>query len=281
MSALGLGLVAALCWGIHDVTIRYLSKSVPLMAALFAVLLIGALFQSSILILLSDAFSVELRALLLSFAAGVAFLIASLGLYFAFERGPVRVVSPLIASYPILSVLFAVLSGAAIAATDWLAVLAIVCGVGLVAVLTDPADDVNPPLGPTIALSLISACGFASTFKLGQMAAEISGELPTTLIARITALSCLALIMLSTRAPLHPGRKALIPLCIMGLLDGIALLSVISAAPMSNPEYAAVASSIFGMLTILLAWAFLKERMSFAQWGSCLLAFAGIAYLAL
>lgn len=281
MTALNLGLVAALCWATHDVTIRYLSKSVPLLAALFTVLCVGALFQAAALIVMPEGFEIEKTSFLLAIGAGLAFLAASLGLYYAFERGPVRIVSPLVASYPILSILFALWTGARVSLPDWMALLAIVLGVGLVAFLSDKDSDNIPPIAPTIALSLLSAIGFASTFQLGQMAAEISGELTTTLIARITALVCLAGIIGLRSARIYPGHKALIPLCIMGVLDGIALLSVISAAPLANPQYASVASSIFGMLTIILAWAFLKERMSSAQWGACLLAFSGIAYLAL
>ena len=67
----------------------------------------------------------------------------------------------------------------------------------------------------------------------------------------------------------------------MGILDGIALLAVISAAPLPNPEYAAVTSSMFGLLTILLAWVFLRERMTLPQCAGCLLAFSGVGYLAL
>lgn len=281
MSALGLGLLAALCWGIHDITIRYLSRSVPLLGALFVVLLVGTVFQMGMVWMLSGAVMVAGSALWLSIGAGLAFLVASLGLYYAFERGPVRLVAPVIASYPILSIGFALLAGATITVLQGVAVLAIIAGVGIVAMLSDHATDHSPPFGPTIALSIMAAIGFASTFKLGQLAAEIAGELPTTLIARLTALLCLAAIIAIRRAPFFPGYRAMLPLCIMGLLDGIALFSVISAAPLPHPEYAAVASSIFGLLTIILAWAFLRERMTLGQWSGCLLTFAGVAYLSL
>ena len=281
MSALTLGLVAALCWGIHDITIRYLSSRVPLLAALLVVLVVGAVFQVVAVAIVASASILTGPAIGLSLASGFFFLMASLGLYFAFERGPVRLVAPVIASYPILSISFAALTGSTITSLQGLAVLAIVGSVGLVAALSedDPAD--VPAAGPTIVLSVISAIGFASTFKLGQMAAEISGELTTTLIARLTALGLLILILLVRRATLWPGKAALVPLVIMGLLDGVALISVMSAAPLPNPEYAAVASSTFGLLTVVLAWAFLRERMSAPQWAGCLIAFAGIGYLAL
>lgn len=281
MSALGLGLIAALCWGIHDITIRYLSRSVPLMGALVCVLAVGALFQVAAIVVHGEVAGLVTTSVLLSIGAGVAFLVASVGLYFAFERGPVRLVAPVIASFPILSILFAAMAGTQISLAQGFAVLVIVAGVGLVAALSDSSDSDTPPMGPTIALAAMSAVGFASTFKLGQLAAGLSGELSTTLIARLTALALLIVIMGLRGAAFWPGKRALVPLGIMGVLDGIALMSVISAAPLPNPEYAAVASSIFGLLTIVLAWAFLRERMTLPQWGGCLMAFAGIGYLAL
>ncbi len=45
MSALSLGLLAALCWGFHDLAVRYISQSVSVIAALMAVLVAGALLQ--------------------------------------------------------------------------------------------------------------------------------------------------------------------------------------------------------------------------------------------
>ncbi len=281
MSALALGLIAALCWGIHDITIRYLSRSVPLLAALLTVLLVGAFFQLGAILILGESIRVPMQALWLAIGAGISFLVASLGLYFAFERGPVRLVAPLIASYPILSVSFAVLLGAQITFAQIVAVLAIVVGVGIVAALSDGSDDDTPPIWPTIGLSLIAAAGFASTFKLGQLAALAGPELPTTMVARLTALVLLIIVVLLRGARSWPGRCALFPLFVMGTLDGVALMAVISAAPLPNPEYAAVASSTFGLLTILLAWLFLREKMSLSQWGGCILAFSGIAYLAL
>ncbi len=47
-----------------------------------------------------------------------------------------------------------------------------------------------------------------------------------------------------------------------------------------HPEYAAVASSIFGIVTILLAWRFLSEAMKPVQWLGVAVVFLGIATLA-
>jgi drug/metabolite transporter (DMT)-like permease len=67
----------------------------------------------------------------------------------------------------------------------------------------------------------------------------------------------------------------------MGLADGIALASVMAAGRLEGAQYAAVAASTFGLLTIVMAWAFLRERMSTFQWVGGAVAFAGIGYLAI
>lgn len=281
MGTIGLGLLAALCWGLHDITIRYLSRTVPLMGALFFVLAAGLVFQMLVLGATDVMRLPQGDALWLSIGSGAAFLVASLGLYYAFERGPVRLVSPIIGAYPIVSLGLAALTGAVITPGQIAAVLFIIAGVGVVAALADTSGDPVPAKGPTIVLSLLSALGFALTFKLGQTAAELDGELHATMMARITALGLLAALIVIRKAPIAVGRRANLPLLIMGALDGVALLAVFTAGRLEHPQFAAVGSSMFGLFTIILAWALLKERMTAPQWGGCVVAFLGIGYLAL
>lgn len=280
MTSLTLGLIAALCWGLHDITIRYLSRSAPMMGSLLCVLFIGAVFQGAVLIL-SDMTAVSHRAAILSMLAGVAFLLANVGLYFAFARGPVRLVTPIIACFSVISVGIAVLEGASLGLSHGVAIAVLMLGIGLVGLSTPEDDTEFPPYGPTIAYATLCAFGFAATFKLGQLAAEASGDIEATLISRVTAFALLGAVLLLRSKPFLPGRAALLPLIGMGVLDSIAIFSVISAAPLPNPQYAAVATSTFGLLTIVLAWALLKEAMTRFQWMGCLLAFSAVGYLAL
>lgn len=281
MSALTLGLVAALCWGFHDICVRFLSQKTAISACIFIVILTGLVFHSVLTIATGTLQPMPARAVYLSLGAGGFFIIATFGLYYAFQRGPVRLVAPLIASYPILSVSWAALQGIPISTVQWLAVLAIVLGVSLVAALSDTSTDETPPMGRTIFYALISAIGFAGTFALGQSAAAMSHDMPSTLVTRVAALSLVVAILLVFRQPFWPGRQALPWLVAMGVADGIALMCVLSAGALPNAKYASVSSSLFGMLTILLAWMFLKERMTSAQWAGCIVAFAGVGYLAL
>lgn len=281
MNALSLGLIAAFAWGFHDICVRYISQKTPLMASLLTVLTAGLLFHLGVMVVEDGFMPVSMDVFWLAALSGAFFLMASLGLYGAFQRGPVRLVAPIIASFPILSVGWAAMRGTEISLLQWLAVIAIILGVSIVAALSDTHDEAAPPKGRTIFYAVIAAIGFACTFAVGQMAAEQSDDLPVTLITRITAIVLLLCIIFAMRLPIWPGRKALPVLCLMGIADGVALLCVLSAGGLPDAQYASVTSSIFGLLTIVMAWAFLRERMSLPQWVGCGVTFAGVGYLAL
>lgn len=281
MSALGLGLIAALCWGFHDICVRFLSQKVPVSACIVTVTIAGLLFHAGLITVTGEFHAIPPRAIWLCAAAGLFFVIATFGLYYAFQRGPVRLVAPLIAGFPILAVGLAAAQGVAVSGMQWAAVLAIVGGVGLVAALSDTSTEAIPPKGPTVLYAVISAFGFAGMFAFGQQAAVLSHEMPTTLLTRAMALGLITVIFLALKQPFWPGKPALPLLIAMGVADGLALLCVMAAGNYPNPQYAVVTSSIFGLLTVFLAWVWLKERMSPPQWLGCLIAFGGVGYLAL
>ncbi len=280
MSALALGLLAALCWGFHDLAVRYISQSVSVIAALMAVLVAGALLQFGLVAIWAGFAPMSAKAVSYAVVAGGFYLLAGLSMYAAFQRGPVRLVAPLVASYPVLSVTLAIWRGSEVSIWQWLAIIAIGVGVSIVSTQSDDGTE-YPATGPTIAFSILAAIGFAATFALGQYAAELGDEFIVSLIGRLTAIPVLAAIAIASRKSLWPGARALPLLCLMGALDAVAILCVVSAGGLPNAQYASVAASIFGLLTVVLAWAILREEMAFFQWLGCIIAFTGIGYLAI
>jgi len=281
MNALGLGLIAALCWGIHDILGRQVSQRAPLMASLLVVILAGSILQIGYMLAIGAFEPVAPRPLIYAALAGVFYLLAGVALYAAFQRGPVRLVSPIIASYPVLSIGWASLSGATVSGLQWAAVLAVILGVSVVAALSESSEEQTPSTPRTIFYAAISAVGFAGTFALGQQAASLAPDLSVSLITRIVAIVLLLGIMAAGRMPFNPGRSSIPVLFAMGAFDAVALVAVVSAGSLPDAQYASVAASMFGLLTIVLAWAFLRERMGPLQWAGCVLAFIGIGYLAL
>ena len=81
------------------------------------------------------------------------------------------------------------------------------------------------------------------------------------------------------RAPVRALGGAGPTLVMMGVLDAGAIGLVTASASLPNPEYAAISSSLFGVLTILLAWKILKESVAPLQWAGIATVFGGIAVL--
>ena len=281
MNALFLGFIAALCWGIHDVTVRRISQTAPLMATLFFALIAGAIFQGLVVATTGGFEPVSQKALFYCAAAAVAFLVASIGLYLAFQRGPVRIVAPVIGSFPIYSVALASFQGAQISVWQWGAVLLVVLGIVIVSIFSDGEVEDTPNLRLTIVIAAFSAFGYFATFALGQEASRLSDNMLVNLITRSTCVVLMVPIFVLFSLPIWPGRSAIPTIIVMGILDGIAIICMFAAGAYPSAQYAAVAASVFGLITILLAWMFLDEKMRAAQWFGCLVAFGGIGYLAL
>ncbi|MFD0860205.1 EamA family transporter [Roseovarius aquimarinus] len=280
MASLAFGLVAALCWGIHDICVRYVSQRGGILPALTTVLAIGTIVMAPAAIFMGDWGAMSSKAMALSVASGLAFTLAYLGLYKAFEIGPVRLVAPIIGAYPVLSVGWAAMAGQEVGADQWLAVGAVIAGVAIVGMLTsESASQGNKRAA--ILWAVLGGASFAATFALGQAAAHAGSEGPAILVTRIVAVALAVVMMLASGGIRWPARGALPLLGMMGVLDCIALGIVIAAASMARPEFASVAASTFGMITVILAWAILRERMTAGQWGGVLLTFSAIGYLAL
>ena len=81
--------------------------------------------------------------------------------------------------------------------------------------------------------------------------------------------------------PRLPQRGHFGVLGLMGLLDALALGFVTASGGLPRAEYASVASSLFGVLTVLLAAWFLKEHVRRVQWVGIACVFGGIAGLGL
>lgn len=283
MLALGLGLSAALIWAVHDLLARKLSQGAALLPILATVLGVGLVALAPAALYLGDWRAMTPAALGVAAMSGLTYAVAGGSLYKAFSIAPVRLVSPVIGAYPMLSLAIAVAQGRAVSGSDWLAVAAIVGGIALVALTTrdDAPEGYAAPPGVALAWAGLSAVGFAATFALGQEAARQSGEMPVILTARTVALGCILALAFWRRARVSPPRGQTPVLALMGLLDAAALAFVTASGSLPQAEYASVSSSLFGVVTVLLAGWFLKEGVRPLQWLGIAAVFSGIAGLGL
>lgn len=283
MLALGIGLTAALIWAVHDLLARKLSQGAALLPIIAVVFASGCAVLAPVAILYGDWKAMTGTAVLISIAYGLAYAVAGGALYRAFSLAPVRLVSPVIGAYPMLSLLIAWAQGQPVTLADWLAVAAIVAGISIVALAARDDAPEGYAAPPAIALgwAALSAIGFATTFALGQEATRQGSELPAMLIGRLVALTSIVVLALSLSATLRPQRIQVWILALMGAFDAVALGVVTAAGTLPRAEYASVTSSLFGVLTVLLAAWFLRERVRPVQWLGIAAVFLGIALLGL
>lgn len=283
MLALGFGLTAALIWSVHDLLARKLSQGVAILPLVSIVMGVGCVALVPVTLAVGGWESMTGRAWGLAALSGLAIVLAMGCLYKAFSLAPVRLVSPVVGAYPMLSLGIAALQGSEVTITDWIAVLAICIGIAITALASRSDTPEGYAARPAVALgwAALSTIGFAATFALGQEAARQGSDLPVILIGRLVALAVFVGLLLWHRGSLMPQRGHLPVLALMGVIDAVALGLVTAAGSLPRAEYASVASSLFGVLTVLLAAWFLKERVRPVQWLGIAAVFAGIAALGL
>jgi drug/metabolite transporter (DMT)-like permease len=280
MLSLMFGLASALSWAVHDLLVRKLAQGGSVLPMMLVVVSSGCIAMGVVAMVWGGWGQMTPAAYGLAVATGVAYVVGMLGLYRAFQIAPVRIVAPVLGSFPMISLGIAAWQGAAVGVMEWGAVLAIVAGITVVALHSaDESSGAQVPLLPALCWAAFGAVGFALTFALGQEAARQGAVVPTILVARVVSAGVIALMVLLARAPVGPVRGSLRLLALMGVLDATALALVQAAARLPHPEYASVASSLFGVLTILLAWRFLGEKVQRLQWAGIAVVFAGIGVL--
>ncbi len=276
-----LGCIAAACWGLHDFLIRYSSKAIPISSAMIAVMVFGFGFQSMLLIVSGNFTALPPESFAPILFAGISFAAANCGLYVAFQRGPVWLAAPLVACFCVFSVGIAAIGGATVSVGQWIAVGVILFGISLIGVLADREENGGSGYFWTVVSSLICAASFASTFHFGQVATELTNGLVSAISMRVIAIGVLLTGFTALHLPLWPPLSSLRTFAAMGVLDGIAIFSIVSAGNHPNPEYAAVTTAMYGLPAIWLTAFFLKERINTMQWIGCLIAFCGVGYLSL
>lgn len=283
MLALICGLTAACAWAVHDLLVRKIGQRVPVLPMMLVVFSAGLVALALPTALIADWGAMTAPAYGFSAVAGLAYAVGMGALYRAFSLAPVRLVAPILGSFPMISLGFAAIGGKAVSLIELLAVLAVVGGIVIVA-LTGRAEaghSHGTRSGEAILWSVLGSVGFAASLWLAQEGARQGDEMASIAVTRVAALAVVSTIVLAVRVPLRAPTGTGRPLALMGVLDALAISLVTLSARLPNPEYAAISSSLFGVLTILLAWKFLKEAVLPVQWLGIITVFAGIAALSL
>lgn len=285
MLAVMLGVAAAVSWSLHDLVARSFAERIGPFRMAAWVMVAGAILLLPYIVWDSTIWQAPPWSIADGLLLGVAYGFGVGGLFKAFSLGPISLVAPVTAVYPILVVLWGVLHGLQPTPLQWSAVLLAIAGAVIVA--RSGARDggvhaVAPGQLPRLFLfCVISALGYSASIILGQRAALTVGEIEATWLSRATALLTLIPFILSeNRRPPLRGRHWL-GIFAMGALDVVGVASVNASGHLPGKEFAAIGISSYGAVAVILAMLVLRERVSIGQGLGIALIVAGVATLSL
>lgn len=285
-----LGLIGAVCWGISDFCARFASRRIGAYRTLFFMQLIGFVALSAYM-KFTGGFGHRVapgwQPWALAAIAGVLNMIASLALYYSFQVGVMSVVAPVSSSYPALTIALALGSGERIHAIRAAGLAVTLLGVILASTSFAPeATRASAEVGASphahltkgVGWALVAALGFGFLFWfLGFRVVPAVGSVVSVWVIRVTAFSMLALVAAPARQSLRfPGGWVWWLLVGIGVLDTAAFVAGNAGLAIGPVSVVTVLVSLYGAVTVLLSWVFLRERLERSQWLGVALIFAGI-----
>ena len=128
-------------------------------------------------------------------------------------------------------------------------------------------------------LPLLAGIGFGSYFVLMHEATNTGAIVWPMIASRMGGMLLIIIYMLITRASWKVELSALPIIALNGVLDLGGNAFFILAGQAGRLDVAAVISSLFPGATVMLAWVFLKERLSRNQWIGILSALVAIVLM--
>lgn len=134
--------------------------------------------------------------------------------------------------------------------------------------------------GLALAAMMMAAVSWAVAFPMVTIALEVMTPLPLTAIRFVSA-GFLAIGWVAWARPSFPHRRR-IPRYLAAAFLGSAGYSVLNNMGQSTVSAGAASfiSNIIPILTALIAWPVLGERLNRAGWAGCAIAFGGVSYVA-
>jgi drug/metabolite transporter (DMT)-like permease len=289
-----LGLTGALCWGSADFAARFTSRRIGAFRALFFMQFFGFILLSAYL-KWSGGFSRVApgwQPWALAAVAGLLNVGASLALYHSFEVGTLSIVGPVSSCYPALTVVLSLLSGEQI---HWVrgtgltvTLLGVIFASTSFSSLKKGAGDsgVESPvarLSKGVGWAIAAALGFGVMFWfLGFHVLPAVGAPVSVWVMRLTSIVSLALVAAPAGKSLALPRGAVWwALFAAGILDTSAFLATNAGLQSGQVSVVSVLASLYGAVTVLLAWIFLRERLEISQWFGIAMIFVGIVLVSL
>jgi drug/metabolite transporter (DMT)-like permease len=218
------------------------------------------------------------RSLALGLLAGLGGAIGLSSFYKAMSIGTMSVVSPITACSALVPFVLSLATGerpATIAAIGAILALA-----GAILASLDERKSASPERARAIVLAAVSAIAIGLFVYFLGLGSREGDALSTLLGARIGSLSVLVVIVLAARTKLAIPRPTLPAVVAVGVGDVTANALFAVASGHGLLALVSVLGSLYPVVTLLLAYVFLHERLTRTQKGGVAMALAGVVAIA-
>jgi drug/metabolite transporter (DMT)-like permease len=215
------------------------------------------------------------RAFLLGLAAGGFGAVSLYTFYMAMSLGTMSIVSPLLSLGSVLTFVLAVAGGER---PTSLAVIGAVVALGgaVLASLGEHASGGDRRRALGWAFTSPIALGFY-LYILARGANDEGGSISAVFGARAASSVLLLALALAMHAPLRVGRRGLATVVAIGVCGSTALVLFGYAASLGLISIATILASLYPIVTVLLAYLFVGERLRGFQLAGVALALGGVA----
>ncbi|MEA2441899.1 MAG: hypothetical protein QOH76_3323 [Thermoleophilaceae bacterium] len=277
MFAIVLGLAASMSWGVADFLGGMQSRRMPVVAVVLGSQLAGLALVGAIVAVRGEAppggdFVVYAA---LSSIGGIVGLTS---FYKALSIGAMGVVAPLSSTAAVIPVVVGVATGDRPSVVQGVGVAVAVAGVALASREASDEARTSRAVSAGVGFALLSAVGFGCFFLAIDRAAD-GDVLWAVCVNRAVSVSLLGVALLVMRPKLGLRPTDMRTLAIVGVLDIAANGFFALAATKGLVSVVAVLSSLYPVMTVLLARLVLKERLHAVQRAGAAAALVGVALI--
>lgn len=273
-----LALLSSVLWGTADYLAGNLSKRFKAIAVTGVSQSFGLLFGVVCILLFADFIEPNLSMdgyFLPGVIAGIAGFIGLVAFYTGLATGRMGVVSPISSLSVVIPLVFALAQGERPTVTQTIGIIVAILGAFMA---SGPEVRNGLPIKPLM-FALIAAIGFGTALTFIAIGSE-TDSLHTMTAMRVASVSICILLALRFRT-VGGFAKNNIPLLIfIGVADFLANFLLGVATTKGLVSVAMVFGSLFPVVTILLAYKFLHERLQKVQYVGIAFAIGGVILIA-
>jgi len=276
VAAILFSLFASMSWGLADFASGFKSRRLGTLTVLAWIEASGLAVVMVVIVATAEPLP-DGRTALYAVIAGAAGVSALGALYQALSIGTMSIVAPISATGVMLPVIVGLATGDRLTVVIGVGIAVAIAGVLLAS--REEVDELasGGPNRQAILLALAAAVGFGLYFTFADVAAD--GSVLWLLAAgRIVALPFVIALALRSSQPIIPAAPVdRVQLLLIGCADLIATWLYGLATTRGALSVVSVIGSMYPVITVLLARAVLKERLSRTQAAGVVLALAGVA----